>query len=114
MPKIFEYQNQLIENVQGLISIWGAKDGKEMALTPMSLIKDITSHVNQVKKLVDGMIEARKEANKIANAREMAIAYCDKVKPFFDEIRYHVDKLEILVDDEYWPLPKLRELLFAR
>ena len=114
MPKIFEYQNQLIENVQGLISIWGAKDGKEMALTPMSLIKDITSHVNQVKELVDGMIEARKEANKIANAREMAIAYCDKVKPFFDEIRYHVDKLEILVDDEYWPLPKLRELLFAR
>jgi glutamine synthetase len=60
------------------------------------------------------MIEARKKANTIEDHREKAIAYCDKVKPFLDEIRYHSDKLEITIDDELWPLPKLRELLFTR
>jgi glutamine synthetase len=60
------------------------------------------------------MIEARKVANEISDSRDKAIAYCDKVKPFFDKIRYHVDKLELLVDDEYWELPKYREMLFLR
>ncbi len=114
LPKVFEYHNQLVENVKGLIDIFGDKEGKSLASTQISLIKDIMGHVNTVKKLVDDMVEARKVANKIADARDMAINYCDKVKPYFDEIRYHIDKLELLVDDEYWPLPKTRELLFAR
>jgi glutamine synthetase len=60
------------------------------------------------------MILARKVANEISNTREKAIYYCDNVKKYFDEIRYHADKLELLVDDEYWQLPKYRELLFLR
>jgi glutamine synthetase len=60
------------------------------------------------------MIEARKKANALDDARAKAIAYCDQVKPFLDRIRYHADKLELLVDDELWPLPKMRELLFTR
>ncbi|TXC81642.1 glutamine synthetase III family protein [Luteibaculum oceani] len=114
MPKVFEYQNELIKNVKGLMDIYGSGDGKKMASTQLTLIREITMHVNAVKKGVDEMIEERKKANKLESARDMAIAYCDNVKPHFDEIRYHVDKLEILVDDEYWPLPKTRELLFAR
>jgi len=60
------------------------------------------------------MVEERKKANKISDTYEAAIAYCDNVKPFMDAIRYHVDKLELLVDNEEWPMPKLRELLFTR
>ena len=64
--------------------------------------------------LVNAMVEARKKANGIEEARAKAIAYCDKVKPFLDQSRYHSDKLELMIDDELWPLPKLRELLFTR
>jgi glutamine synthetase len=64
--------------------------------------------------MVDDMIEARKKANNLEDARDKAIAYCDKVKPFLEKIRYHADKLELLVDDELWPLPKMRELMFTR
>ncbi len=114
LPKVFEYQNKLITNVKGLIDIYGEADGKKMAGTQMQMIREITMHVNAVKKGVDEMIEARKAANGIEDMEQMAVAYCDKVKPYFEDIRYHVDKLEILVDDEYWPLPKTRELLFSR
>ncbi|MGB0166745.1 MAG: glutamine synthetase III [Luteibaculum sp.] len=114
IPKVFEYQNELIKNVDGMIKIYGAADGKKMASTQLSLIREITMHVNAVKQNVDDMIEARKKANAIEDAHKMALAYCDEVKPFFDTIRYHSDKLEMLVDDEYWPLPKTRELLFYR
>ncbi|MCB0812961.1 MAG: hypothetical protein KDB87_07330, partial [Flavobacteriales bacterium] len=68
----------------------------------------------EVKVQVDAMIEARKQANKLEDSREKAIAYCDEVKPFLDRIRYHSDKLELLVDDGLWPLPKMREVLFTR
>ena len=67
-----------------------------------------------IKKNVDEMVEARKVGNKITKARDKAIHYCDNVKPYFDTIKYHVDKLEMLIDDELWPLPKLRELLFTK
>ena len=74
----------------------------------------ISEHINVINKRVKSMIEARKVANEISDYREKAIAYCDDVRKYFDEIRYHVDKLELLVDDEFWELPKYRELLFLR
>jgi glutamine synthetase len=75
---------------------------------------EISEHINKVQILTHEMTEARKTSNAISDSREKAIAYCDKVKPYFDEIRYHVDKLELLVDDSEWELPKYRELLFLR
>ena len=74
----------------------------------------ISEHINVMSDKVEQMVEARKKANEIADTREKAINYCDMIKPFFDEIRYHADKLELLVDDKEWDLPKYRELLFLR
>jgi glutamine synthetase len=78
------------------------------------VLSEISEHINKAQLLTEEMTEARKAANNLSSSREKAIAYCDKVKPFFDEIRYHVDKLELLVDDSEWELPKYRELLFLR
>ena len=72
----------------------------------------IASHISAIKRDVDAMVEARKVANRIECTRDKAIAYCNTVEPFFSVIRYHVDKLELIVDNEIWPLPKYRELLF--
>lgn len=79
----------------------------------LSIIEEIATHIAAIKKNVDDMVEARKVANKIEDAREKAIAYHDNVLSYFDIIRYHVDKLELIVDDQMWPLPKYRELLFT-
>ena len=79
-----------------------------------NLIAEISDHLSVIKDSVDKMVEERKKANSIESSEEKADAYCDKVKPFFDEIRYHADKLEMIIDDEYWRLPKLRELLFTK
>lgn len=114
LPAVIEYQNRLIQNAQGLISILGEKQGKEAAKAQIELITKISEHVNKMKSSSDKMLEARKVANKIEHAEDKAIAYCDNVKVYFDEIRYHADKLELLVDDELWPLPKFREMLFTR
>ena len=78
------------------------------------IVEKISEHIGKISTGVEGMINARKVANEITDTREKAIAYCDTVKSFFDDIRYHVDKLELLVDDEFWELPKYRELLFLR
>ena len=78
------------------------------------MIKEISNHINIIKKNVDDMIEVRKKANAVENIRARAIAYSDKVKSYFDIIRYHVDKLELMVDDEGWPLPKYREMVAIR
>jgi len=80
----------------------------------VKLIEEISEHISMIVGLVEEMTEARKKANALEDTREKAIAYCDKVKPFFDRIRYHSDKLELMVDDELWPLPKMRELMFTR
>ena len=80
----------------------------------MELIEKISMHQVEIQTLVQRMVEARKVANKIENEREKAIAYHDTVASLFDEIRYHIDKLELIVDNEMWPLPKYRELLFIR
>lgn len=80
----------------------------------LDVLTEISDHIQVVRKEVEKMTEARKEANSIEKSRARAIAYCDKVKPYFDEIRYHVDKLELLIDDRLWELPKYRELVFLR
>lgn len=114
IPAAITYQNRLIENVRGLKDVLGADKAKKASAVQVELIEEISEHLGKLKSLTDAMIEARKKANTIEDHREKAIAYCDKVKPFLDEIRYHSDKLEITIDDELWPLPKLRELLFTR
>lgn len=114
IPAVVEYQNRLIKSIQGLISALGEKSGKEAAKAQIELLTKISDHLNKMKSTNDKMLLARKEANKIEHAHERANAYCDKVKVHFDEIRYHADKLELLIDDELWPLPKFREMLFTR
>jgi len=114
MPAAVEYQNILIENAQGLIDVLGDNEGREAARTQINFIKSISKHVNGLNDKVNLMIAERKKANALDDIREKAYAYCDNVKAMFDEIRYHADKLEIMVDDDIWPLPKLRELLFTK
>ena len=112
IPTAIRYQNILIENVQGLKDIYG-KNFKKLAGEQMRLIEKISEHIEKINQGITEMINVRKKANKL-DGEKRAIAYCDKVKPYFDEIRYHCDKLELLVDDELWPLTKYRELLFTR
>lgn len=114
IPAAVEYQNKLILNVQGLISVLGDKAGREASKAQLTLIERISLHINKMKSSSDAMLEQRKLANKMEDTEHKAFAYCDNVKSHFDEIRYHADKLELLVDDELWPLPKFRELLFTR
>ena len=111
LPTAINYQNTLIQNVKGLKEL-GLKESAYKA--QLDVLTEISEHIQVVRTKVEAMTEARKEANAIENSRSRAIAYCDKVKPFFDEIRYHVDKLELLVDDNLWELPKYRELVFLR
>tara|TARA_R110002072_G_scaffold131586_2_gene271289 strand:+ start:5180 stop:7366 length:2187 start_codon:yes stop_codon:yes gene_type:complete len=113
IPTAIRYQNLLIENVQGLKDIYG-NTFKKHASEQMELIEAISGHIAKINKGITDMINERKKANKIEDAEKRAFAYCDNVKPYFEEIRYHCDKLELLVDDEIWPLTKYRELLFTR
>ena len=113
VPTAVRYQNLLIKNVTGLKEIFG-KDFEKHAAEQIQLIKRISGHIEGIHVKVEQMINARKKANKIENVEVMAEAYCFEVKPFFDEIRYHCDKLELMIDDELWPLTKYRELLFTR
>lgn len=113
IPTAIRYQNTLIENVRGLKEIFGNEFeaiGKEQII----LIREISGHIAGINSNVEAMIEERKKANALDNAEAMADAYCDKVKPYFDIIREHCDKLELMVDDEIWTLTKYRELLFTR
>jgi glutamine synthetase len=112
VPTALKYQNALIQNVKGLKDIFDAKTYQKAAQAQIEIITEISEHVSVIKKSVDDMIEARKTANKITDPRKQATAYCTKVQGYFDTIRYHVDKLELLVDDEMWCLPKYREMLF--
>ena len=111
IPTAISYQTTLIENVKGLKDI-GL--GEETYEAQMDIIKKISEHVNFIKTNNKKMIDERKKANTIEDVRDKSIAYDEKVKSFFDPIRYHVDKLEQLVDDAKWPLPKFRELLFIK
>ena len=112
LPAAIHYQNKLVENVRGLREV-GIAEGACDQRT--ALLNKLSQHINEVSKLTGEMIEARKKCNNMTDTREMAIAYCTEVKEtYFDRIRYHVDKLEQLVDDREWYLPKYRELLFLR
>ena len=113
IPTALKYQNILIENVQGLKDIYGT-NFKKLAAEQMRLIEQISEHIAKINTNITAMIEARKKANKIEDTEKLAAAYCDDVRPYFEKIRYHCDKLELLVDDELWPLTKYRELLFTK
>jgi glutamine synthetase len=112
LPTTLRYQNELIKNVQGLKDILDSKDFKDLSSIQMDMIKGISKHVKIVQEATDKMIAERKRINKLEDPKQKANEYSDIVKPFFDKIRYSVDKLELMVDDEMWPLPKYRELLF--
>lgn len=111
LPAAIKYQNILISNIKGLKEIGFDESSYD---SQIQISKKISEHINVINKKVKAMIEARKVSNEVHDSREKAIMYCDDVKKHFDEIRYHTDKLELLVDDEYWELPKYRELLFLR
>lgn len=111
IPAVISYQNTLIENVKGLKEL-GL--GEESTATAMGIIQKISHHLSVLKQTTDLMLEERKNVNKIEESREKAINYDERVKVHFDQIRYHADKLEQIVDDTNWPLPKFRELLFLK
>ncbi len=113
IPTAIRYQNTLIENVKGLKEIFGSEFEK-IAKEQIRLIKEISKHIEGINSKVEEMTNARKKANALTDAQEMADAYCNKVKPYFEVIREHCDKLELLVDDEIWTLTKYRELLFTK
>ncbi|WP_163514682.1 glutamine synthetase III [Gelidibacter japonicus] len=112
VPIAVQYQNRLIENVKGLKEIYG-KDFKKFAQEQLNLIEDISGHISSINSDVTRMTDERRTANLIEDFEIRANDYCFKVKPLFDSIRYHCDKLELLVDDELWPMTKYRELLFT-
>ncbi|NRT11223.1 glutamine synthetase III [Flavobacterium sp. 14A] len=113
IPTAIRYQNTLIENVKGLKDIFG-DDFETIAKEQINIIKSISRHIEGINSKVVEMTNERKKANVLTNAQEMAEAYCDNVKPYFEVIREHCDKLELLVDNELWTLTKYRELLFTK
>ena len=114
IPTAIRYQNILIENVKGLKDIFSAAEFKKNASKQLGFIAEISEHIAMITEKSEKMIDERKNANTIEDAEKKAIAYSTKVKPYFDEIRSHCDKLEMMVDDELWPLTKYRELLFTK
>ena len=114
LPTAIQYQNRLIENARGLKEVLDSKSFVKLSKNQLNSIKEISDHISTIKMEVEQMVEARRVANKIKGIYDQAIAYRDISNSNFDTIRYHVDKLELLVDDEIWPLPKYRELLFIK
>ena len=113
MPTAIKFQNVLIKNVKGLKEIYG-NDFQKYAEVQLKIIERISGHINEINKGIVQMVETRKSLNKIEEEYEKAHAYCEKVLPFLKDIRYHCDKLELVTDDDLWPLAKYRELLFCR
>ena len=113
IPTAIKYQNTIIDNVKGLNDIFG-KNAKALSSSQQEILTEISEHLNDIRTNAKKMLDERKKANKLDDSEKKAKAYCEKVKPYFDVIKYHSDKLELLIDDELWPLPKLRELLFTR
>lgn len=113
IPAAVAYQNQLITNVNGLKDIYGAAY-KKLSDAQLGIIEQIGEHIGELKKKTDAMTDARKSANALKDTHKKAFAYCENVKPYFDQIRYHSDKLEQLVDNQLWPLTKYREILLIK
>ncbi len=114
VPTAINYMTTLIENVKGLREIFDDNDYKRLAGDRKELIVTLSDHISMINKLVSQMIEQRRQANVIDDLYKRAVTYEEKVKPFLSEIRLHIDRLELVVDNELWPLPKYRELLFTR
>lgn len=114
IPVATRYQSILVDNVIKIKSLFPGEKGENIAAPDLSTIESISSHMLVIKEETSKMVDARRRANKVANEREKALAYHDTVAPCMDTIRYHIDKLELMVDNEMWPLPKYRELLFIR
>ncbi len=114
IPVATHYQSMLSKDVQNLMVIYGAEKGKQLSDRIMNIIEQISERTATIEKDVEDMVNARKVANKIADEREKAVAYHDTVETWFHPIRYQIDKLELVVADELWTLPKYRELLFIR
>ena len=115
IPVAVRYQSLLLDNIAKLKETFGGyPEYDDMSEEPRRLVRKIAGHICAVTKKVDEMVEARKKANRLTDMREKAIAYHDRIVPMMEAIRYHIDKLELIVDDQMWPLPKYRELLFLR
>lgn len=114
VPIATHYQSQLAKNVQSMINIFGREEGQTLTVRNMKIIKEIAERTQKIETGVEELVDARKRANKIEDARERAVAYHDTIAPKMEEIRYQTDKLELIVSDELWTLPKYRELLFIR
>ncbi|MDR1738264.1 MAG: glutamine synthetase III [Candidatus Symbiothrix sp.] len=114
IPTATKYQSALLDNVYKLHQVYDKEKAAELSAQDTGIIEEIAERISLIKYRVEALVEARKVANKIEDERAKAIAYRDKVLPYFEEIRYQVDKLELIVDDELWTLPKYRELLFIR
>ncbi len=114
IPVATRYQTQLLKNVENMAEVFPVDKAEKLSARNLKLIEEIAERTSAIEKGVEDLVNARKLANKIADEHQKAIDYHDKVEPKFDEIRYQIDKLELIVDDSLWPLPKYRELLFIR
>ncbi|MCF8334987.1 MAG: glutamine synthetase III [Bacteroidales bacterium] len=114
IPTAIKYQNTMLENIKDLREIYPEEQYKVMTHHQLDTVEKIARHVNTIREKVVDMVNTRKKANQIENEKEKAYAYHEQVVPFFSEIRNHIDKLERIVDDETWPFPKYREMLFTR
>ena len=112
IPVATRYQSSLIDNVHKTAQIFPAEMASSLSANNINLIQQISEHASYITEHVEKLVEARKVANRIESEREKAIAYHDTVAPLIEDIRYHADKLELIIDDEIWPLPKYREMLF--
>ena len=114
IPVATHYQTRLAKNVGSMREIFSPEEAEKLCARNIKIIKEIAERTQTIETMVEELVNARKIANRIENEREKAIAYHDTVEPKMDEIRYHIDKLELTVADELWTLPKYRELLFIR
>jgi glutamine synthetase len=114
IPVVLHYQSLLLSNITKLKDTFDSEEYEDLSAEPRRLVRKISQHVNAVTRMTDEMIEARKKANRITDLRSRAIAYHDTVIPYLNDIRNHIDELELMVDNKMWPLPKYRELLFIR
>src|SRR5690606_24586696 len=114
VPTAIEYQTTLLKNVKNMKEVFSAEEFDQLASSRLDLIREIGGHISAIKSKRKEMIEARKRANIIEDVVEKAKSYDETVRPYLSDIRYHIDKLELIVDNELWPLPKYRELLFVK
>ena len=114
IPVATHYQSRLAKNVEGMFNVFGREEGKALTARNVKIIREIAERTQLIETGIEELVDARKVANRIQNEREKAVAYHDTVIPKMDRVRYQIDKLELIVADELWTLPKYRELLFIR